>query len=200
MTGPLATICRRADRYHIRISANCFVWHFLPRFSEKVAIFVLVKLSAHAGMLFFTRVGVYVTALQSMKWPNFRAIITLLSNNDPSGEQIVASRTVIDMDSGFYNLHTTITLRVSLCKPHTRWGLVRHTKWLQLFCLTFQDMYPASKGLLHLQLHHILNSSWWCKKYHPFSNLICQWCDRLLSWSTARGYNFVKERWLHNPS
>ncbi len=37
-----------------------------------------------------------------MKKPNFRAIIALLSNNDPRGQQIVASETVIDMDSGFY--------------------------------------------------------------------------------------------------
>ena len=37
-----------------------------------------------------------------MKKPNFRAIITLLSNNDPRGEQILDSGTGIDMDSGFY--------------------------------------------------------------------------------------------------
>ncbi len=37
-----------------------------------------------------------------MKKPNFRAFITLLSNNDPRGEHVVASETVIDMDSEFY--------------------------------------------------------------------------------------------------
>ena len=38
-----------------------------------------------------------------MKKPNFSALIILLSNNDPRGAQIVvASETVIDMDSKFY--------------------------------------------------------------------------------------------------
>ncbi len=67
---------------------------------QKSSYFVLVKLSACAGTL-FTGVRVCVTTLQSTKKPIFRAIITLLSNNDPRGEQIVVSETVIDMDSGF---------------------------------------------------------------------------------------------------
>ncbi len=51
---------------------------------------------------FLTRVEVCVViSLHSMEKPNFRAIITLLSNNDSRGEQIVASETVIDMESGF---------------------------------------------------------------------------------------------------
>ena len=68
---------------------------------RKSSYFVLAKMSARAGTL-FTSVFVCVTAIQSMKKPNFRALITLLSNNDPRGAQIVASETVIDMDSGFY--------------------------------------------------------------------------------------------------
>ena len=62
--------------------------------------FVLVKMSARAGTL-FTIVFVCVTTLQSMKKPKFRSLMTLLSNNDPRGEQIVSSETVIDMDSEF---------------------------------------------------------------------------------------------------
>ena len=68
---------------------------------RKSSYFVLVKMSASAGMLFIS-VFVYVTTIQSMKKPNFRAFITLLSNNDPRGAQIVARETVIDMDSEFY--------------------------------------------------------------------------------------------------
>ncbi len=37
----------------------------------------------------------WYTTLPSMKKPHFRAIMTLLSNNDPRGKQIVASEAVI---------------------------------------------------------------------------------------------------------
>ena len=58
MTIPPATICRRADPYHIRIFANFFVWHFLQRISKKVANLFLVKLSACASTLFYQSRGV----------------------------------------------------------------------------------------------------------------------------------------------
>ncbi len=80
---------------------NLFCSAFSAANQQKSSYFVLVKMSKSTGTLFFSRVGVCVTTLQSMKNPNFRVIITLLSNNDPRGEQIVASETVIVMDSGF---------------------------------------------------------------------------------------------------
>ena len=91
MKVSLETICRRADYYHIRISAVI---------QRKSSYFVLVKMSTPTGTL-FNSVFVRVTTLQSMKKQNFSTLIILLLNNDLRGVQIVASETVIDMDSEF---------------------------------------------------------------------------------------------------
>ena len=58
MTVSLATICLRADRYHIRIFANCSCLAFSAANQGKSSYFVLVKMSTLAGTLFYQSWGV----------------------------------------------------------------------------------------------------------------------------------------------
>ena len=80
----------------------------------------------------FTSVLVCVTTIQSMKKPNFRALITLLSNNDPRGEQIVASETVIDMDSEFYCFTNFSVYCVVICLVSLTSRMFIHFSGLQV--------------------------------------------------------------------
>ncbi len=90
---------------------NLFFLAFSAANLRKSSYCVLVKLSGRASMLFYQSWGVCnnLTVYEKAK---FSAIITLLSNNDPRGEQIVASETVIDMVAGSNNTKRRDVLKV----------------------------------------------------------------------------------------